>query len=80
MLIAAAALLIATFLIIYFGIFYQPGPSANVISLPSGISAVKQPADINVSIFDDDRFKSLQNPPGVPVATDTPGKANPFSD
>ncbi len=72
----AGVLLLVALLIIYFGLFYQPGSSAN----PAGTGTVQQPADINIGIFDDIRFKNLQSPPGVPIATDTPGKANPFSD
>jgi len=79
LLIIAGGLLAAALLIIYFGLFYQPSPSTDLTPLPGG-GTVQQPADINIGIFDDARFKDLQSPPGVPIATDTPGKVNPFSD
>lgn len=82
LLAVAGGMLLVAFLIIYFGIFYKPGvPAMDVLAPVSGVTGSKsEVSDINVSIFEDQRFKDLQTPPGVPIATDTPGKANPFSD
>ena len=82
LLAVAGVMLLTAFLIIYFGIFYNPSvPAVDVLVPASGVTGSKSEiSDINVGIFEDQRFKDLQIPPGVPIATDTPGKANPFSD
>ena len=87
MLIAAfAVLILAAFAILYFGGVIggeqaQPPESVPDISTVTGGDEVKIPiSDAKLKILEDERFKILQNPPGVPVKTDTTGKANPFSD
>lgn len=77
---AALALLVASFLIIYFGLFYEPKVPAVSSSSNLEVAAGQKVPDLNVDIFNDERFKILKSPPGVPIATDTPGKINPFSD
>lgn len=37
-------------------------------------------SDERLKILDDERFTSLQDPPGVPVSAETTGNRNPFSD
>lgn len=79
-------LLITTAVILYFGLRSTAPPET--ISGPSGASGETNtevaPApdliDLKVDILNDDRFKKLQQPPGVPVATSTTGKLNPFSE
>ena len=87
MLIAAfAVLVLAAFAILYFGgvigggrQIQTAGPDQNISSGPA--EQVKVPiSDAKLKILEDERFKILQNPPGVPVKTDTTGKVNPFSD
>ena len=80
LLVVAGGLIAASFLVIYFGVYYQPSmPSAEQSGVPTA-SLSKSEVDINLGVFDDERFKSLQISPGVPIATDTPGKSNPFSE
>ncbi|MDP3764292.1 MAG: hypothetical protein Q8Q95_01585 [bacterium] len=79
-------LVLVSFGILYFGFFgssspppVQPEQSAVVAGTPSATVA-DQVSDLKVKILEDERFKSLQIPPGVPIETQTTGKSNPFSD
>lgn len=86
MLLTVFAALVATSgLVLYFGLF--GGSTPPLPSEPSGDNASLPPADLQsevprleVGILEDERFKNLQWPPGLPLATTTAGKANPFSD
>ena len=87
-LIAAFAVLVLLSLsILYFGGVIGGGSQApsvepsQEIPVATGSGEVKIPiSDAKLKILEDERFKILQSPPGVPVKTDTTGKANPFSD
>ncbi|MEK7175063.1 MAG: hypothetical protein AAB722_01880 [Patescibacteria group bacterium] len=82
LLVVLGALVLASVLILYFGFFSGGSPQSTV--LPEGSSNVslgnQAVSDLDVKILEDERFKNLRSPPGVPVATSTTGKNNPFSD
>ena len=79
-----AALVLASLLILYFGIFTGRVPEATVLPMsetgPSEVLGNSQVSDIKIKILEDERFKILKSPPGVPLNTNTTGKSNPFSD
>ena len=85
LLVASAILLVVTALVLFLGLNETSAPtiSTNVesseVSMPqpssdSGVS------DLKVGVFEDERFKILKDPPGLPVESKTTGKSNPFSD
>ena len=77
----AVGLILVAFLIIYFGIFRTTSSEVGPVEVASPNQSAPEISDINIKIFDDERFKGLQNSPGVPLATTTEsGKLNPFSD
>lgn len=76
------ALVLASVLILYFG-FFGNQQSLDTVLPPEGSvspAAGQTVSDLDVGILEDERFKNLVSPPGVPVATSTTGKKNPFSD
>ena len=78
-----AVLVLVTFGILYFGIFKRSAPASVEQfqrSVSSSATASDQISDLKVKILEDERFKNLQAPPGVPLNTQTTGKSNPFSD
>lgn len=75
-----AVLVLAAALIIYFGIFKKSAPPSAVAPSPSSAVNGSQISDLKVKILEDDRFRNLLPPPGVPLKTETTGKNNPFSD
>jgi|SRR3989338_3940340 len=89
---ALAILVIAIFSVLYFGGVIgkdsQPAPvepavgQSAVVPLAEGTGQeIQTPiSDAKLKILEDERFKNLQSPPGVPVKTDTTGKSNPFSE
>lgn len=81
-LVVLGVLVLASVMILYFGFFSGWSPQSTVLPeessvVPTGSQAV---SDLDVKILEDERFKILRSPPGVPVATSTTGKKNPFSD
>ena len=77
----AVSLILVAFLIIYLGFFRTTSPKIGPAEVANQNPSAPEVSDINIKIFDDARFKSLQNSPGVPLATTTEsGKLNPFSD
>ncbi|MBI2454376.1 MAG: hypothetical protein HYV54_02295 [Parcubacteria group bacterium] len=81
MLAILGALILASVLILYFG-FFSGGLPSTVLPEESSVAPLGNGmvSDLNVKILEDERFKNLASPPGVPVATSTTGKKNPFSD
>ena len=75
-----AVLVLAAALIIYFGIFNKNTPLSAVLPLENPVANGSQVSDLKVKILEDERFKNLLSPPGVPLKTETTGKSNPFSD
>ena len=78
-----AILVLVIFGILYFGIFRYSVPLSveqTQGQAGSGATAADQVSDLKVKILEDERFKNLQSPPGVPLNTETTGKGNPFSD
>lgn len=73
-------LVLASAVIIYLGIFKKSAPPSVVAPLPSSAVSGSQISDLKVKILEDDRFRNLLPPPGVPLKTETTGKSNPFSD
>ena len=74
-----AGLVLVSLVILYYGFLKKDSPSSDLSSGTSYKSS--QPvSDLNVKILEDQRFKNLQTPPGVPLNTNTTGKSNPFSD
>ena len=80
-----AVSMLVTGLVLYFGMFRDSAPSvssepvADDVGLPP-VDLGSEVPRLEVRILDDERFKNLQPSPGLPVATTTAGKANPFSD
>ncbi len=86
MLALAGILLVVTAVILYVGLKKTP-PIEETVSAPAGVAGAPEeiaPApevgDLNIGILEDTRFKKLQESPGLPVATSTTGKSNPFSE
>ncbi len=82
---ALAVLIIATFTILYLGGVIGGSSPTTSVELPSSVTETGQEVQVPISdaklkILEDERFKNLQNSPGVPLNTDTTGKSNPFSD
>jgi hypothetical protein len=84
-----AVSIIATFFVLYFGGMLGGGSPVVLENdmLQSGFifgeteQEINVPiSDIRLKILDDERFTSLQDPPGVPVSAETTGNRNPFSD
>ena len=80
LLAAFAALVLTSASIIYFGMFKESAPSSAVLPLENPVVSGSQVSDLKVKILEDERFKNLLSPPGVPLKTETTGKSNPFSD
>ncbi len=83
LLVIFMALVLASAAILYFGIF-SGGETTPAVAQPSptigGPAVAGQISDLKIKILEDDRFRNLQPPPGVPLKTETTGKSNPFSD
>ena len=85
MLALAGILLVVTATILYFGLKTTPPEEAapapaGVDGLAEEIAPAPEVGDLKIDILEDARFKKLQESPGVPVATSTAGKLNPFSE
>lgn len=91
LLLVFLALVLASFGILYFGIFKTNTPpppqsqqKSNIVESDtadvSNKAVSEQVSDLKVKILEDIRFQDLQSPPGVPISTQTTGKSNPFSD
>lgn len=72
-------LVLVSLVILYYGFLKKNSPSSS-LSSPTSYKSSQSVSDLNVKILEDQRFKNLQTPPGVPLKTDTTGKSNPFSD
>lgn len=85
LLIASGALLIVMALVLFLGL-NKNTPSSEVPASVENPEILTPPAsdsgvsDLKVGVFEDERFKALQDPPGLPVESKTTGKLNPFSD
>ncbi|MEK9174612.1 MAG: hypothetical protein AAB725_01425 [Patescibacteria group bacterium] len=76
-------LVLSSGLVLYFGFLHKGSPPPAVVAPvtpAAGVAATSQVSDLKVKILEDDRFKNLELPPGVPIKTETTGKSNPFSD
>ena len=73
------ALVLASAVIIYLGVFSK-GSQPNIVLPPENLVGNNQVSDLKVKILEDERFRNLLPPPGVPLKTETTGKSNPFSD
>jgi hypothetical protein len=86
MLALAGILLVVTATILYIGLKKTPPPEetvaepAGVAGTPEEIAPATEVGDLKIDILEDARFKKLQESPGVPVATSTARKSNPFSE
>lgn len=80
-----AVSMLITGLVLYFGMFRDSAPPvsdepvADDMDSPPVDSGSEVPR-LELRVLEDERFKNLQPPPGLPVATTTAGKENPFSD
>ncbi|MBI4119935.1 MAG: hypothetical protein HY454_00530 [Parcubacteria group bacterium] len=82
-----AVSMLASGLVLYFGLFRQAAsptppdePAAAEAGLPPAGLGSEVPR-LELRLLEDERFKNLQPPPGLPLATTTTaGKENPFSD
>lgn len=81
-----AVSIIGTFSVLYFGGIIGGGPKY-ITDMPeilpgedSGKYLGSFSYDIDVKIFDDERFKSLMDPLTIPISTTTDGNRNPFSE
>ncbi|MFY9493242.1 MAG: hypothetical protein WAP55_02095 [Minisyncoccia bacterium] len=67
--------------IVYFGIFKKSAlPSTALPPANPTTASNNQISDLKVKILEDERFRDLLPPPGLPLKTETTGKNNPFSD
>ena len=73
------ALVLASAVIIYLGVFNKVS-QPNIVLPPENLVGNNQVSDLKVKILEDERFRNLLPPPGVPLKTETTGKSNPFSD
>ncbi|MBI2052051.1 MAG: hypothetical protein HYT38_00015 [Candidatus Sungbacteria bacterium] len=72
-------LVLTSAIIIYLGIFKESS-QPNIVLPPENLVNSNQVSDLKIKILEDDRFRNLLPPPGVPLKTETTGKSNPFSD
>lgn len=80
-----AVLVSASAALVYFGIFKKNTQYNVILPLENPANGDNptnnnQVSDLKVKILEDERFKNLLSPPGVPLKTETTGKSNPFSD
>ncbi len=86
-LLAASAVLLAVMaLVLFLGLNENTSEQTVPVSVGDSEVAMPQPvsdsavSDLKVEVFEDERFKILKDPPGLPVESKTTGKSNPFSD
>ncbi|MBI4118783.1 MAG: hypothetical protein HY452_00790 [Parcubacteria group bacterium] len=72
-------LVLTSAIIIYLGIFKESS-QPNIVLPSENLVNSNQVSDLKIKILEDDRFRNLLPPPGVPLKTETTGKSNPFSD
>lgn len=84
LLVVFGVLVLASGAILYFGFLGTGGSLPAGVTTPAPIDSntavAGQVSDLKIKILEDDRFKKLEPPPGVPLKTETTGKSNPFSD